>query len=483
MMRSNWLSRFIFSFRYKVYGDARWMTFLGKRYYFNRRNKGLVLSNRYRMSLKDSYTNLCLVAPTGSGKTTRFCVINILKSSGSLVCTDPSGELFRLTSGHMKDRGYKIQVLQPSDLSHSLRFNPMEYYRTPQEIRQLATILGFNGAGDKTDPFWRITAINIIYICLSALAGMKDDKYKNLGNLRWLLNHLGGVEDGVNDYMAKYLDDATFAEYKAFLAQDSKVIASILSSARACLDLWSDPDVVKLSATNSIDISALHDQKTIIYIIIPEHEIVYFSLLANLFYSACFKYCLQHSEGNPVFFMMDEFGNMGNINRFSSISTTLRKRNCSISIILQDLSQLEAIYGKEGLVIYSGGMNNKLFFSGLDLKACSYLEQVLGSSTEFEKEEDSRLVRKPLLTVDQIRRLKKTKAVLISGRYRPVKFRMKPFYRIPYLNHLTKKKPAAIEVDYSNEKVEFIKFQPSKTTLEVARLAEFMKVSNKAPIS
>ena len=97
--------------------------------------------------------------------------------------------------------------------------------------------------------------------------------------------------------MQQNLSDLAWPEYKAFLSQDTKIMTSILSSARAALDLWSDPDIIKLTATNTIDLEALRKEKTIIYVIVPEHLVKYFSIIINLFYSACFEYCLQSEWG------------------------------------------------------------------------------------------------------------------------------------------------------------------------------------------
>lgn len=64
----------------------------------------LVLGRRQRLSLKDPFTNLELVAPTGSGKTTRYVIPNLLLAEESVVVTDPSGEIFRATAGHLTER-------------------------------------------------------------------------------------------------------------------------------------------------------------------------------------------------------------------------------------------------------------------------------------------------------------------------------------------------------------------------------------------
>ena len=75
-------------------------------------------------SEEQSFQNLMLVAPTGMGKTSGLVIPNILKSTGSIVVTDPSGEIFSKTSGYMKNvRGYDVWVFNTTDLEHSFPLN------------------------------------------------------------------------------------------------------------------------------------------------------------------------------------------------------------------------------------------------------------------------------------------------------------------------------------------------------------------------
>ncbi len=439
---------FLGVFRSKARGEARWMPFEQVHSFLHKKNKGLIIAPNRCLSLNESYKNLALIAPTGSGKTTRFVIPNILNCSGNIVVTDPSGEIFKATSGHMQNRGYKMQILAPSDLQNSLRFNPLKRFDTKQELKQITTTLAQNNAGN--DPFWTTSANNLLYVFLSALKNLPDKNMAHLGNVRKLLNNCGADGELINDFMTQHLNDEEFDEFKAFLAQDIKVISSILSSARTALDLWSDQDIVNLTGSDNIDLDALRDGKTIIYVIVPEDKIKYFSIVINLFYSACFTHCIKHN-GKPVFFFLDEFGNLGSINNFASIITTLRKRKCSISIILQELSQIEAIYGKnDSKSIFSGGCANKLFYSGLDLETCKYLENVLGHSTAYDTtfqgvDDKAQTVAKPLMSTDQIRMLNKSKGVLISGSELPINIKMPPFYsHKPWLT-MTKKTPTKID--------------------------------------
>jgi len=153
---------------------------------------------------------------------------------------------------------------------------------------------------------------------------------------------------------------------------------------------------------------------------------------------------------------------MGHINNFASIATTLRKRRCSINIILQELSQLKAVYGlHEAQSIYSGGMGNKLFLSGLDLETCAYLERVLGQNTEYDTvfggvDDKARTVGRPLMSADEIRMMDEKEGILISGRQRPIKMKMPAYFRNSRLQAMTEKEPFAVEVDYRGEKVEYL---------------------------
>jgi len=62
------------------------------------------------------------------------------------------------------------------------------------------------------------------------------------------------------------------------------------------LELWSDPSISEFTNKNTVDIEALRKEKTIIYLIVPEHLVKYFSIVINLFYSACFEYCMKKTN-------------------------------------------------------------------------------------------------------------------------------------------------------------------------------------------
>lgn len=454
-----------------AYGKARFMNRKELASFLSPRHEGLVFVPGQRLSLRDSTRNLAVVAPSGAGKTRRYVIPNLLQLTGSAVVTDPSGEIYRHTSGYLAQQGYRIQVLQPGDVGRSLRFNPLAYFREPQEVRRLASVLAETSGGK--DPFWTIGATNILTLVLRALLATGNPKYENLANARWLLNHIAADRAAATRFMAAHLDDVGFVDFKAFLAQDEKVIASVLSAARAALDLWSDEDIAWLTAENTVDIAALRSQRTVIYLIVPEHKIRYFSLILNLFYTATFEYCLTHWDETderanagllPVYFFLDEFGNLGRIDNFPSTITTLRKRNCSLSVIVQASAQLEALYGRYGAeTILSGGCNSRLFFGGLDQATCEQLERGLGQNTVYDTyyagvSERARVMGRPLMRADEIRMLGDAEAILISKNQRPVRLTMPAFHEVDELLSRSRVRPAPLPSQHGGTDVGFLPF-------------------------
>jgi len=427
-----------------------------------RRNKGVALSGQYRLSLEDSFRNTLLVAPSGGGKTTRFVIPSILLARDcSLVITDPSGEVFRHTSGHLAGQGYKVEVIRPTDPDESARFNPVLRFRDSHGLRRLATILAKHSGNERTDVFWTTMAGNLLFICLTALAGVGNDRCLTLGNVRHMVNCLGTANRDMHAFVARHLEDESlFAEYRATMAQDERLLANVLSSARAAVDMWSDPAVVRLTSAHTLDIAQIRQRKTAIFVIVPEHRIREFGALLGLIYSALFDYCLEHPAGLPVFYYLDEFGNLGGpIANFGAVATTLRKRSCSLNLILQSTAQLTSLYGpNEAKTILSGAISNRLFFAGCDMETCEQVERWLGATTAYDAPPDvalehGRQVGKPLMHAAEIRTMPSHAAILISSRQHPVRLHIPPFYRIPRLNRLGQKKPATLAFDYSQEQV------------------------------
>ena len=427
-------------------------------------NTGLVLNGTNgRLSEKDSFKNLVMIASTGWGKSSGFIIPNILKQEkGSLVITDPSGDIFKQTSGHLLEKGYRLKILNPLDIERSIRFNPLDGLTEYKDIDEIAHILVSTANPDPSDAFWTNGAKTIISILSRVLCSHKELKpYANLANVLHLLNNF---DDGspLNPFIEKYADSQTKSEYKGFISNAENTMQGLLSTAKVSLKAFADPDIANLTATNSFNFEMLREEKTALFLIFPQNRISYYSFLMNLFYTKLFHYCLDDDlfkpDGLPIYFLLDEFGHL-KIPSFASIITTTRKRNISISIILQSISQLEKKYGKHDThTILNGGITSRIFSSGLDIETNKMLSDTLGRIRhEIYTTRDGLQVKDDnLLEPYLIRTMSDNEALFLFANKPPHKLKIKRFFEDKALLRETQKAPAdLIQRDF--ERVKYYK--------------------------
>jgi type IV secretory pathway TraG/TraD family ATPase VirD4 len=418
-------------------------------------NSGLVLDGANgRLNEQNSFKNLVMIASTGWGKSSGFIIPNILKQEkGSLVITDPSGDIFKQTSGHLIKKGYKLKILNPLDISRSIKFNPLHGLKEYRDIDEIAHILVSTANPDPKDPFWTDSAKTIISILSRVLCSRQALKpYANLANVLHMLNNF---EDGkpLVPFISKYADKQTETEFKGFVSQSSNTLQSILSTAKTSLKAFADPDIANLTASNDFDFKMLREEKTALFLIFPQNRISYYSFLMNLFYTKLFHYCLDDEQFhqdeanghmNPIYFLLDEFGHL-RIPDFASIITTTRKRNISISIILQSISQLKKQYGEhDSHTILNGGIASRIFSSGLDNETNRMLTETLGKiRQEIHTTRDGLQVKDDnLLEPYFIRTMNDNEALFLFANKPPHKLKITRFFEDKALLKETKRKPA-----------------------------------------
>ena len=444
--------------------NAKFMGRSERKKLLSRKNTGVIVNGSdERLSADDSYRNLAFISTTGGGKTSGYIIPNILyRSEGSMVITDPSGALFTQTSGSLENRGYQIKILDPLNLTQSIRFNPFSNLNSYSEVDEVAHILVKTANPNTKDPFWNNGAETIISILARVLRKHpKGYKYANPANILHLLNNF---EDGtpLNELVSKYADDQTYDQYKGFISNAPNTLQGLLSTAKVSLKAFADPNIAKLTAYTDFKFDELREQKTALYLIFPQNRLSYYSFLMNIFYTKLFHYCLDNKKFDysslPIYFFLDEFGHL-NIPNFSSIITTTRQRRISISIILQSISQLEAQYGKsEAHTILHGGVASRIFTSGLDTPTNKMLAETLGTRRhEIYTSDDKLQVRDdPILDAYQIRTMADNEALLLLSNKKPMRLNILRHFENRFLKKELKRLPAQVP-SLKRFKLEYLK--------------------------
>lgn len=436
---------------------------------FSSFNDGLLIDgNKKRLSQKESFNHLALISRTGGGKTTSFVLPNIYKLANekcSMVITDLSGEIFEKTSGYLKNKGYKIYVLDPKNLDESIRYNPLEYANDSMSIDMVSDIL-ISSSGLKgnraDDKIWSDGAKNFISILIKLLKSTEDKKYINLANVRYMLNNFGANGEPLNEFVKRYADDKTFNEYVGFVNGNEKTIQSFISTANIALSpIGINDNLEKLTYSHNIDFKNLRKEKSVIYIRVEQQYQEQYSFLLNLFYSQLFNEMMEKlplRNDLPIYCLLDEFGNM-NIPKFSSIITTIRKYKVSISIIIQNINQLNEIYSvNKAKTILDGGIASKLIFSGADLDLASNLEKMFGQTRKLEKTAKGEYVYENVnvMSISEIRTMKDDEALFVYSNKKPLKLKIKPYYKDFMFNGLSKINPYKIANQKTNDNISYV---------------------------
>ena len=144
-------------------------------------------------------------------------------------------------------------------------------------------------------------------------------------------------------------DHIALKYYRSYHSGSAKTLKSIQITLAARLEKFNLESLAALTCTDELDLPSMGEKKVALFALIPDNDssfnflvsILYTQLFQQLFYSA------DHIHGGAlpvsVHFLMDEFANVSLPDDFDKILSVMRSRGVSVSIILQNLSQLKAL--------------------------------------------------------------------------------------------------------------------------------------------
>ncbi len=394
----------------QVFGSARYSKLLTSRW-----NKGLVVDGKKRITRKQSFVHAVLIAGTGSNKSTAYIMPNILKANGSIIVTDVKSELEPLLAESMKRRGYNVLSLDFGNVYRSHQYNPLALIHTDSQIKSFALQLyDISNNGSTADSgIWRHGAGRIME-CMIRCLKQTSPRYHNLANLIRLMHH---IEDGSN-YIEQFVDNyapdtETKAIFQSFKNQEAKVKASQLSSAHTAVAILDTQEIKHITAYNTIDFNTLRSQKTCLFLKLPPGASNdSFNVVLTLFFSQLFDYLLKsplNESDQDLYILADEWGNLKRINGADKAFSLLRSKNCSLSIVLQDKMQLDAVYGHHISHIILSNISNFIAYPGIRGKeSLNYVKNLLGhvGFRYFDAHGRPQMSRRELMDTNEIRTMK-----------------------------------------------------------------------------
>ena len=388
---------------------------------------------------------------------------------GSYVFTDPKGELYDRTAGYLKAHGYEIKVLNLVKPSNSDGYNPLMHISSEIDVDVIANTIvkGQKGEGGGSDPFWDDSAEMLLKALIYYLIATRPEEEQNLASCAELVRaaNKSGGSNLLTDLMSQLpYDHPARMNYKSIEIAPEKTYSSILSTLQSKLGKFDSKEIAALTSTDTIKFEDIGTKKTALYVISPDTHTAY-NFLLTIFFAQLINQLYNFADDNggklkePVYFILDEFANIGQIPDFDQKISTSRSRKISFSVILQNLDQLEAIYEKSYETIM-GNCDTHLFLGSNSYKTLEYFSKALGEKTigrdsiSINKDRGNwrtgssisdQVMARALMTPDELRRLDNDLCIIFEKGVKPIK--ANKFY---YFKHPMSKDMRRLEIDHNN---------------------------------
>lgn len=391
-----------------------------------------------------------VVGGSGAGKTRFYCKPNLMQANTSFVVLDPKGENLRDTGHLLEQKGYEVRVLDLINMKKSHCYNPFVYLKDDNDVQRLVTNL-FKATTPKgsqsNDPFWDTAASMLLLALIFYLKYEAPEEEQNFPMAMELLR-AGEVREDNDEYQSP-LDELferlemrepehiAVKYYKDYHSGSAKTLKSIQITLAARLEKFNLSSLSALTATDDLDLPSLGEKKVALFAVIPDNDtsynflvsILYTQLFQQLFYLADYKH--GGSLPVPVHFLMDEFSNVSLPDDFSKILSVMRSRAVSVSIVLQNIAALKALFEKEWEAII-GNCDEFLYLGGNEQSTHKYVSELLGKATidmntygkstghSGNYSTNYQISGRELLTPDEVRMLDNRYALLFIRGERPV---------------------------------------------------------------
>lgn len=354
-------------------------------------NDGLILSKDIQLKEKFNYEGSVIFGATGSRKTTSIFVPNLLdnKIRGSIIVSDPKGELFNLTSGYQKEVcKRKVLKFSPLEPNYSEKYNLLTECKDNMEVLELSQSLIFNGClsielstGKKVGGMeWVQMATPYLS---SALLYCKNLEYP-FNTIEFAFQLLISLKDKQLDTLfmnSKNFDCITQWRIYKSVGQADRTEGSIKITFATNMQLFVDERINKTCSSTTFNFEDFRKEPTILYICYPEHKANYISPFIAPFLSKMFNDFIEcfNKKSLPITFLIDEAGNIGQITNLANKVSTIRSREISVNICLQGLTQLYQVYGRDNAKSILNNLKTKMIFPSIsDEDALNYISNLCG---------------------------------------------------------------------------------------------------------
>lgn len=404
--------------------------------------------------------HVVVIGRPGTGKSRYILMPNILNATGSIVITDPKGELLRNSGYSLKSNGYDIKVLNLTRMMDSNRYNPLKYIKkrvnsdgesviAEEDVMSLINLIFKNTKSEDIkntsgDPFWDKAEMLLDQAVFYYVLYNYSEKDHIFERIMEVLRKATPDEDGncaLDPLFEKWKkqdpDNIGVKQYEHFKTARGKMLNTIVMTAVVRLQAFNISEVGKLVSMDELELERLgakgNKGKIAIFIITNPNDAT-FNFLANILYSQIFNILdinATNSGGElatNVDLYMDEWKQLGEIPRFKENLAYVRGLNVGITIILQSLDQLKEVYEKDWQTMLDC-CDTLILLGSNSQDTLKYFSEIMGDKTWYKKSSSQSfgrgsssqswdVVGRKLAFIDEIAMMPKNMCILKISGYR-----------------------------------------------------------------
>lgn len=398
--------------------------------------------------------HVLLLGTPGTGKS-RGVILPTIWALGhagdSLLVTDPKGELYQHTAAFLRGKGYDVRLVDLVEPRRGNRWNPLAAVRVGVESGDMAEASArawevahtFAFGSEKPGGegvFWSQAGEALLAALALGVATEAPAGQANPASMLRVLLELGGEASGVllDGWFRMLGPDhpAALAYANTRMAAGAeRARASVYMTAATHLRLFADPGVAWLTADSDHDPVTAGEAPTAIFVCVPDesevkHPIV--SLYMSQAYAALVAAARREPGGalqRPVWFLLDEFGNIGKLSDIRNKVSAARSRRVRFLFVLQNLEQLDGLYGKDDAATVVGNCDTLIYLSTNSNTTAKTISDRIGSYTVKTTSLSTKSAMgagvsgtesaagRALLAPDEVMRLRPGQALVLQARH------------------------------------------------------------------
>ncbi len=354
---------------------------------------GIILGTLNGVTIRsDEPAHILVVGPSRSGKGTGFVLPNGYLWQGSAVFFDPKRENFHALANHRTRQGDKVFMFSPGS-PDTHRYNPLDFVRRDERMATDCLVVASFVIPEKADDTWagagRLLLSALIGYVLASPLTASAQHMRTVARMtttgRDISTVLRAIVKTERDHLPTWIVDS----FNQYIALEPETRNSAVFNVNMAMSLWNNGLISAATETSDFDIRELRRQRMTIFIGCTIAELSIFRPLIRILFQQIHDLLMEKIPGDDephqVLLMLDEFYHVGRMDSLVSKITISAGYGFRMAIIMQDIAQLDELYGKSTRITTVSGSQIKLFIQINDLDTSEFVSEMLGETTQVYK--------------------------------------------------------------------------------------------------